>query len=161
MDKGNSKQDFRSRRSPQPASGRTCVAMDTSMHLCECFFFSFHLLHPVLSAFAGVLMPDVVSGVGERHSPYSALHLHLPLIHLPGSTICISYLCRMLKTQLGGDCLHQAASHMLVRWTKKKTKKLFDCIVLKKTLEYDLSIVSTDTCLIKILFPVQHTGSTR
>lgn len=78
-------------------------------------FLFFHLLHPVLSALAGVLMPDVVSGVGERHGTYSALHVHLPLIHLPGSTICISYLHGTLKTQLGGDCLHQAASHMLVR----------------------------------------------
>lgn len=94
MNKGNSKRDF------STASKTIVVGLGEALRQllgglawrwtppCECFFF--HLLHPVLSAFAGVLMPDVVSRVGERHSTYSALHVHLPLIHLPGSTICIS-----------------------------------------------------------------------
>lgn len=69
-------------------------------------FFFFHLLHPVLSAFAGVLMPDVVGGVGEGHGAHSALHVHLPLIHLPGSTICISSYLHgaTLKNTTGRSC---------------------------------------------------------
>lgn len=120
------------------------MAMVSSVCVSACFYF--HLLHPVLGAFAGVLMPDVVSGVSESHGTHSVLHIHLPLIHLPGSKICVSYLA---KIAAGKGPL----PHMLVRW-----KKAFYCLVMEKKtkFEYDLSIVSTDTCLIKIVFPVRH-----
>lgn len=108
------------------------MAMHASMHLCKLFervlFLFFHLLHPVLSAFAGVLMPDVVSRVSERHGTYSALYVNLPLIHLQGSTICISYLHSMLKTKLGRGCFCQTASHYSLASQIKK-KKFFDCLL--------------------------------
>lgn len=68
------------------------MVMDSScVCVCVSACFYFHLLHPVLGSFAGVLMPDVVSGVSESHGTHSVLHIHLPLIHLPGSKICVSY----------------------------------------------------------------------
>lgn len=82
----------------------------------------FHLLHPVLSALAGVLMPDVVSGVGERHGTHSALHVHLPLIHLPGSTICIGYLHGKAKNTTGRR-LFASSSITHARQMKKKREK--------------------------------------
>lgn len=100
------------KETPQLGYGRTCVVMDSSACVCVYLSAAFHLLHPVLSAFAGILMPDVVSGVSESHSTHSVLHVHLPLIHLPGREICISYLCGMLKTLLGGGRLCRAVPYM-------------------------------------------------
>lgn len=92
-------------------------------------------------------MPDVVSGVSESHGTHSAHHIHLPLIHLPGSKICVSYLAKNCcwEGSITTYASQMEKSFLLLGYEKKTT-----------TFEYDLSIVSTDTCLIKILFPVQH-----